>query len=255
MAIVSHQWSGNVIYDTSPDNLAFSDLTTERGRKAINAGAKFAAEAIEAGLIPENQEVYVHTHGGELYFGGRMSETDLKHNQDLIIQSLLNASERHSRIRIGLENLPLFPNSDDPDLIHKPEKVGRTVFEELSDYRRAVEDTPIRLTFDTAHYAYDAPIGAKVDIVSAVDVFGDYLRHLHISDARGFWEPGKSVARDGYIPGEGKIGIEEFKRFFTHIKENYDLTKVTLEAEVQDEDYSNPINREETLKRMVNWLS
>ena len=253
LRIASHQWSGNVIYDPSPDNLAWSDLRTERGRNVLECGIAFAQEAINTGLISEGNGVYVHTHGGELYFGERIPEEDLKKQRDLIKQSLLIASEKNPRIKIGLESIPAFPNSDEPGLIKTPEKVGRTVFETLGDYKDTVEGTNLKLTFDTAHYSYDLKEG-EIDLCSAIDVFKDYLKHIHISDARGHWVPYKSVAGDGYIPGEGKIGSEEFERFFKHLKENYDLSKVSIEAEVKDTDYANPLNREETLKRIVGWL-
>ncbi len=253
LRIVSHQWSGNVIYDPSPDNPAFSDLTTERGRNVLECGVGFAQEVIGAGIVPDDQEVYVHTHGGELYFG-EVSEEELEEGRTLIRQNLLQMAGRNPRIRIGLENLPEYPNSDDPELIESPEKVGRTVFETLQHYRDAVEGTDLRLTFDAAHFAYDLPEG-KVDLCSAIDVFGHYLRHIHISDARGLWLPGESVAGDGYVPGEGKIGREEFERFFRHLKDNYDLEQIGIEAEVKDDNYTNPPNRRETLTRIVNWLN
>jgi len=254
LKIASHQWSGNVIYDPSPGNLAFSDLRTERGRKVINCGVDFAVEAINTGIVPENQEVYVHTHGGDIYFGKRMPENELQYDRALIRQNLVDASNRNPRVIIGLENLPHFPNSDDPELINFPEKIGRSVFECLGDYKEAVEGTKLKLTFDTAHYGYEFPIGDKIDLVSAIDIFGEHLRHVHISDAKGYWAPYVSIAGDGLVPGQGKIGEEEFIRFFRHLRNNYDLSKVSIEAEVQDADYQNPKNRRETLKRIVKWL-
>jgi len=253
MKIASHQWSGNIIYDSSPDNRAWSDLRTGRGAKVLRYGVEFAKEAIKAGLVSEDEEIYVHAHGGELYFGERMSKEKLEKDRELIKQNLLKVSREHLRIKIGLENLPVFPNSDNPDLINCPEKVGKTVFETLEDYVAVVNGTNLMLTFDAAHFAYDLEKG-RIDLVSAVDVFGGYLRHVHVSDAKGVWVPHESVAGDGYVPGEGKIGSDEFARFFRHLKDNYDLSKINVEAEVQDSDYSNLVNREETLRRIVKWL-
>lgn len=253
LRIVSHQWSGNIVYDTSPSNLAFSELRTRRGRKAIECGISFAEEAIAAGIIPEGQKVYVHTHGD--INPQNSSEDRLEYHRHMVIKSLTEMSKKHPGVVIGLENLPVYPNSDDPELLKTPEKVGVCDFECLEDYMMEIIGTDLRLTFDTAHYAYDFKPDFKIDLVEAVDVFGEYLRHIHVNDARGYWIPGKSVNSDGYVPGEGKIGREEFERFFRHLKDRYDLSTVSVEAEIQDTDYSNPQNRKEALRRISEWLS
>lgn len=251
LTIVSHQWSGNIIYDPSPENAAFSDLRTERGVKVIQSGISFAEEAIAA-RVPKGNRVYVHTHGGDLYFGAPMFYDARMRDIYLIRQSLVNAAKDHPNVRVGLENLPIFPNSDDPELMNKPEKVGRTVFHSLQDHLLAVKGTDLGITFDPSHYAYD--LEGEIDLVTAVDIFRGYLMHFHIGYTKGLWVPGKSIVEDGFVPGDGKIGIQAYERLFRHLKDSYDLSRIGIEAEVRDTKYSDPVNRKEAVRRIVNWL-
>lgn len=253
MGILSHQWSGNIIYDPSPGNLAFADLRTERGSRVINAGVQFAEEAIQAGLIPDGETVYVHTHGGDIYFGPRKSERERHRDINKIKDTLTNAGREHPRVVIGLENIPTFPNSDDPDLLNSPNKVGRSVFECLEDYKGVAIGTDVELTFDTSHYSYDR--SGNIDLVKAMEVFGPDLRCLHVGDIEGFYIPGESMVQDGLVPGEGRIGRDAFKELFGHLKESYDLSKIGIEAEAADKDYRNPVNRKEAVRRIVGWLN
>ena len=252
LTLVSHQWSGNVIYDSSPENAAFADIRTERGKRVLESGVSFAEEAIAAG-VPKGNRVYVHTHSGDLYFGEVMPYEVRMSSIQRVRKNLIGASVGHPYVKVGLENLPTFPNSDDPTLINTPEKVGRSVFQTLQDYKTAVRDTDLGITFDPAHYVYD--LDGSIDLVEAVDIFGEHLVHLHINDSKGDWIPGQSIVQDAIVPGEGKIGASEYKRFFRHLNDHYDLSKIGVEAEVRDADYVTLPNRREAVRRIIDWLN
>ena len=115
---------------------------------------------------------------------------------------------------------------------------------------KIVKDTPLKITFDTAHYGINEK--ENPDLIKPLKEIGKYLGHIHVGDCKGIWIQNKSRAYDGVIPGDGRIGKDSFEKFFKYIaKEN---PNISICLEVQNKDFKNPEETRESIKRVCNWL-
>ncbi|MEK6860467.1 MAG: hypothetical protein AABY07_00710 [Nanoarchaeota archaeon] len=81
----------------------------------------------------------------------------------------------------------------------------------------------------------------------------DHIYHLHVVDCEGYWTPNQSMAFDGPVPGDGRIGSYAFENFFNYIKENHPNLGVCIE--VRNKDEKNPEQTREGIRRVCRWLS
>ena len=54
---------------------------------------------------------------------------------------------------------------------------------------KVVRDTPLKITFDTAHYASNQP--GYINLIKPLEGIEKHLFHFHVGDCSGFWKPYK----------------------------------------------------------------
>jgi len=89
-------------------------------------------------------------------------------------------------------------------------------------------------------------------IINPAKKLGEHAGYFHLSDASGFWIPYQSVWKEGVVPGKGRIGEENFKKFINYVKENHPDAKLCIEA--NNTDFSKLDESAESIRRVVNWL-
>lgn len=226
--LVVHGFSGIDVYLTE-----VCDLRTPKGAQNLRNLISLAED------VGAN---YVHTHSGAGYRGNispSLKDTGLA----AIRANMLNMP---SSVPLGIENLPN-PSMGDRQL--KPDEIWKDCVDSVKDCWQIVMGTEMKITFDTCHYACGLQ---NFDLIDGIKDLGKNLNFLHISDVIGYWEPNKSLWTEGVIPGEGRIG-NQFEKFFSYVRENY--PKIGICVEVDNKDFRDPIESEETLKRVDHWLS
>lgn len=189
---------------------------------------------------------YIHIHSGAGYKGINKALKDKKEELNKIRNILLSRASK-SKVPIGIENLPS-PSMGDVEKDH--DQIWCDGVESIDDCLEIVEGTNLKVTFDTCHYASDKE--GEIDLVAPLQKLGAYAVYLHISDMQGRWVPHQSVWTEGVIPGQGRIGEEQFKKFFQYIKEN--CPDVGLCIEVANPDFKNPVETEIAVKQILKWL-
>lgn len=228
-----HGFSGLAVYESG-----LADMTKEEsGGKLLDAYSDIA---------DKTRANYVHVHSGAGYKGINNAPKDRKGELNKIRNILLSRASR-SKIPIGIENLPS-PSMGDMET--DPVQIWCDTVASIDDCLDIVKDSNLKITFDTCHYASDKE--GEIDLVTSLQKLGAYTDYLHISDIQGRWIPYQSVWQEGVMPGQGRIGEEQFKRFFQYIKENY--SDAGLCIEVTNQDFKNPLETEESIKKVLGWL-
>ena len=198
------------------------------------------------GLGKRLNSSYVHVHGSAGFQGIKEPENKSERLQR-IRKNLLYGLSISDGIPIGLENLPS-PSACDFD--SNPETVWSDCVEQPEDVCEVIRGTPLKFTFDTAHYGINR--GGYVDLTKPVKMLKDHLYHLHVVDCLHYWIPNISKAIDGPIPGDGRMGKESFENFFRYIRENHPDLGVCIE--VRNIDERNPEQTREGVRRVLRWL-
>lgn len=230
-SVVIHGFSGPAVYESG-----FGDMRTQSGSELLASYAKLADEL---------NAKYVHVHSGAGHKGKNYSRQQLSKDISDVRKILLPFSSK--KFILGIENLP---SPSMGDVKTNPDEVDRDCTETLEDCLELVNGTRMGITFDTCHYACGRK--GKIDLVEALKLLGNKLAYVHIGDVEGYWEPNKSVWKEGRIPGNGRIGNEQFKKFFAYLQQKH--PDVGIEAEVYNADFKNPEESKESVKRIVKWL-
>ncbi|MFH1593026.1 MAG: TIM barrel protein [Candidatus Woesearchaeota archaeon] len=234
-----HGFSGIDCYETGS-----ADMRTENGLNLLQTYLRLAQD-IRAG--------YVHIHSAAGYRGDNLSLAEKRRALTQIKQNMLLAQEQsRATCKIGIENPPC-PSMGDVET--NPEQIWRDHVESLEDCLDIVRETDLKVTLDTCHYACGKK--GEINLINAAQDLGNYLTHFHISDVQGVWVPssarkGGSVWTEGIIPGKGRIGERAFADFFKHVAVSYPNGGICVE--VVNKDFKNPIESEESIKRVLNWL-
>lgn len=242
-----HGFSGLAVYESG-----LGDMRTQSGRDLLTAYCDIAEKL---------GSKYVHVHSGAGHKGTNYTQEQLKDDRRKVRGTLLpfTAEIRGNLFPsaainyvLGIENLP---SPAAGDLSNDSEKVWRDCTESIEDCIEITDGEmngiQLAMTFDTCHYACDKK--GEIDLIAPVKKIGTRLAHVHVSDVEGEFIPGQSVWKEGRIPGEGRIGNEAFKKFFRYIRENH--PNVGIEVEVYNDDFKNPKESEESIKRVLNWLN
>lgn len=190
---------------------------------------------------------YVHVHGSAGFQGIKEPENKPERLKR-IRENLLYGLSISEGIPIGIENLPT-PSACDFD--DNPNTVWSDCVEQPEDVLSVVQGTPLKFTFDTAHYGINR--GGYVDLTRPAKMLKDHLYHLHVVDCLHYWFPNISKAIDGPVPGDGRMGRESFENFFGYIKENHPDLGICIE--VRNIDEKNPEQTREGIRRVCRWLS
>jgi len=228
-----HGFSGLDVYESG-----LGDMRNVAGKRLLLTYLRLAADI--------NAE-YVHVHSGAGYKVSLPVEKKQEHLLK-VRQHLINCVVSYPRIKVGIENLPS-PSAG--DLETDPDKVWRDCVDNLESCLLVVADTGLKVTLDTCHLA----AGVKdedINLVHAVQTFGDHLYFLHVSDVEGYWVPYKSVWKEGIIPGEGRIGMVKFEQFFHYLKSTN--IPMNICVEINNKSFDNPLESEESIRRIVGWL-
>lgn len=230
---IVHGFAGLAVYTEG-----IADMSDEVGKKLIN---------IYIDLGKKLNSSYVHVHGSAGFQGIKDPENKIQRLQK-IRENLLYGLSISEGIPIGIENLPT-PSACDFD--SNPETVWSDCVQQPEDVLAVIQGTQLKFTFDTAHYGINR--NGYIDLTEPVKKLKDHLYHLHVVDCCGYWESNVSQAYDGSIPGDGRIGPDSFKQFFTYIRENHPNLGVCIEVRNLDE--KNPEQTREGIKRVCKWLS
>lgn len=232
--LVIHGFSGIEVYESG-----IGDMRSDEGRKYLEVLLR---------LGEDTGADYVHVHGGAGYRGAELSSQEKREGLDNIRENILSCkNDLDIKYPLGIENLP---NPSMGDYPFGSEDIWRDCVDSIDDCLYIVEGTELKVTFDTCHYAANK-IG-KIDLVEPAEKLREHLYHVHINDVYGYWVPSKSVWREGVIPGDGNIGEESFRGFLTYIRGNHPDISICLE--VYNADYKNPVESEESIKRVLDWL-
>lgn len=231
---VVHGFSGLNVYETG-----MCDMGTGVGKKLLRTYLQIA-KAIDA--------KYVHVHSAAGYRGVENKPDDKSKTLKVIRGNLLDCMNEFDGIKVGIENLP-WPSMG--DVFKDPVTMWCDYVDSLEDCMSVVKGTKLGVTMDTCHYALDKK--GKIDLVKGAKELGNYLSFLHVSDAEGFWTPHKSIWKEGIVPGDGRIGEEQFKKFFAYIKENH--PDVGINVEVFNDSFKDPKESRESMKRVLSWLN
>ncbi len=229
--LVVHGFSGLAVYENG-----VGDMRNENGVRLLENYLR-VGEDVGA--------KYVHVHSGAGY-KGTISERARQEGLDKVKHNLVECGRKTS-IPIGIENLP------DPlmgDIEKDPEKMWLDCVESIEDCLHVVSGTSVGVTLDTCHYACNRK--GEIDLVEPVEQLGGYFSYLHVSDVSGFYVPNQSLWQEGFTAGDGQIGKESFKNFFRYIREKH--PEIGLCVEVNNRDFKNPAESEESLKRVLAWL-
>lgn len=224
-----------IIGDIYPGGIA--DMSRKAGRELLMAYINLAKR-----LGSE----YVHTHGGAGYRGIEVP-ADKQEVLEKIRNNFFMCLEKADGIPVGIENAPI-PSGGDID--ENSKTVWSDYVEGIEDCMQIVRDTPLKITFDTAHYG--SSNGGNVNLVLPVIAIEKQLGHIHLGDYDAQWVPNVSKFSEGIIPGDGKIGNDSFQCFFKYIKRKH--PEIGVGIEVHNKDYSNPLETKECLRRVCSWL-
>ncbi|MBI2450075.1 MAG: TIM barrel protein [Candidatus Nealsonbacteria bacterium] len=163
---------------------------------------------------------------------------------------LAEAHSRYPQQKICLENMPY---CWDHDLAPDPnDMIYETCFVDLKDFLSVVNPgNNIFATVDTCHLAavYDSS-----QLLGEIKQLGGGLQHVHFTDIKRVWQPFVSLAEEGVVPGEGRIGEKIFKellRYFSEFSLGQDLSIV---LEINDKNLIELTNLKTSLKKTVGWL-
>lgn len=209
-----------------------------------DAGKNVLIFYIDLGQMLKSE--YVHTHGGAGYIGIKIPE-DKQQGLREIKDNYLECLKRSKGIPLGIENAPN-PSGGDTD--DNPKTVWSDYVQGIEDCMQIVKDTSLKITFDTAHYGSDK--FGDIDLINPLKTIGKYLGHIHLGDYASPWIPNKSKFLEGIVPGEGRIGKDEFKRFFEYIKENY--SDIGVGIEIINENYKELTETKKCLNLICPWL-
>ena len=231
--IAIHGFSGLAVYTEG-----LADLTKEAGKNLLDTYIKLG-ETLNA--------AYIHLHAAAGYNGNSpcLFYTNLDEAKELVRRTLIGG-QNSTHIPIGIENLPT-PSAGDFDT--DPHTVWRDYVESVEDCLDVVRNTNLKVTFDTCHYACGIE---EIDLVAGARALGEHLNFLHISDVGGFWDPYESLWTEGLVPGEGRIGDEQFEKFFDYIREEH--SDISICIEVSNKDKTNPKQTIDSLVKVRNWL-
>lgn len=208
---------------------------------ADRLGAKFIT--IHASMFYSYSELRMLS-GNEMIRRKKEHIARIKH--DLILARI-----HYPHIKICIENMP-FPWGEDRWL-NPEENIYDPCFVDLADFQEIVDPAQnIFIALDTSHLAANLD---SSQMLKEIKKIGPMIGHVQFSDLSGHWKPFFSLADEGVIPGDGRIGervCRELLTYFLKIAEKqHDLG---IELEVSNQDYEDPEECEVALKRIVSWI-
>jgi len=192
---------------------------------------------------------YVHVHGAAGYKGVQNRPEDISEQHKKIRETLLSHLGT-GEIPLGIENLPS-PSAG--DYKGPPGEVWCDCVETVEDCMKVVRGTSLEIAFDTCHYAAGRD-EEETNLVSPVTKLRKRVNHFHISDVKGYWKPEdeKAVWKEGVIPGEGRIGEENFRALMQYLRDKNPSARLCVE--VENKNLKTLDEGKETIKRVVRWL-
>jgi sugar phosphate isomerase/epimerase len=106
-------------------------------------------------------------------------------------------------------------------------------------------------TIDIAHFlsSHDSS-----ELLSALDSLGGVVPHIHLNDGKGLWIPFCSDYQEDLVPGTGRMGETLLRKFLFWLKEQGRSRDINIVVEVGEEDYRNPVNSEESVRKITRIL-
>lgn len=177
------------------------------------------------------------------------AKKQMLHNAEFVLRRL--KQRKRSAPAICIENIP---HNLRTDWQRSPEDaLFELTFVDLADFKEIVDPAKgIFATIDICHLAQVYDSSELLDQIWKIP--SDAIRHIHFSDVGGSWHPFISLASEGVIPGQGRIGgrvMRELLGYFVHLSRKQDIN---LMIEVNDENLVEIAESRESLKIVLGWL-
>ncbi len=139
----------------------------------------------------------------------------------------------------------------------KFETTPKTIFYEncfvrMNDFLSVVD--PKKNIFATVYTSHLAGSLDSSQLLEEIKSLGFCLGHVHFNDIGTRYQPFFTPFEDGLIPGDGGIGEKVFKELLQYFVEYSKVQDLSINIEVRSKDYHNPIELEEGVRRIGQWL-
>jgi hypothetical protein len=247
-----------------------TDLTTEQGLETL-AKVLQLAQRINAKLV--------NVHSENFYLGKDLLQKNISSKEKRELQSRVKRSILQVKTFVGydgiitLENMP-YPLMGDVKDVQCIEDVPYDPIinsaEDILYFSNA-----LGICIDTSHYGITQRIFNEISglphhelkkrgilgipyedikpqpkLVELARKLGESLKHIHLSDFRGIWIPGKSFHEEGIVPGEGEYDLEirELIKFISN-------KEISITLEVYDTNLKSTPETRKTIAYVLDILS
>jgi len=225
-------------------------FSSEEGFENLVKTIKFAEE-IEADLINIHAHLFVSydelrkmEQNNKIESFKRVSIQKVKRDLQKLRQTI------SPEIKICVENMPYCLTSD--TVLDPQEIIYELCFVDPEDFLQIVEpENNIFTTIDVCHLAqvYDSS-----RLFYQIQRLGRGLGHIHLSDLGNIWQPFIGLAKEGVIPGNGRIGERVFKEILGYLLEFSEKQDLGIVLEIDDKDFIKLEESKKSFKRVMGWL-
>jgi hypothetical protein len=252
-----------------------TDLTTEQGLETLAKVLKLA-QKINA------RDVVVHSenfHLGKELLEREFFNADKRELRCKVKRGILQTKKSVGyNGEVNIENMPYPLMANEPSLDTIEKSVYDPVITSMVDISYFANPPTVGICLDTAHYGimkkmFDTINSEKLSReqlkqrgflgIVATDfnqeqpeldllftLFGDALKHLHISDFKGIWIPGKSYFSEGLVPGEG-----EYEKDLRSLIHRISSRKIPVCLEVRDSDLKQCEQTKKTIEYILRTIA
>lgn len=208
------------------------------------------ADEIGASLI----NIHVHSFLSYDELKERARKKDLESFKRTSIQRIKRDIQRLREVtssqKICLENVAY--SSTAGSVLDPQETIYELCFVEPKNILEIID--PEKNVFATIDICHLAQVYDSSQLLNQIQKLGRGLGHIHLSDLGNVWRPYISLAEEGVIPGNGRIGEKVFKELLGYLLGYTKTQDLGIVLEIKDESFIKPEESRESLKRVVRWL-
>ncbi len=152
--------------------------------------------------------------------------------------------------KICVENVPYAWGGN--SILDSKRMIYEACFVEPEDFLQIINPKAnIFATIDVCHLAmvYDSS-----QLLAEIKKLGKGLGHIHLSDLGGVWQPFISLAKEGAVLGEGRIGEKVFKELLCYFLEYAKEQDLSLLLEINDKEFVKRENLRKSFRILMEWL-
>ncbi|MCK4454161.1 sugar phosphate isomerase/epimerase [Candidatus Parcubacteria bacterium] len=225
-------------------------FSSKQGFKNLAKTVEFAEE-IEADLINIHAHLFVSYDELRKMEQSDKLESFNKASIQRVKRDLQKLRQTTSpEIKICVENMPYCLTAD--TVLDPQEIIYELCFVDPEDFLQIVEpENNIFATIDVCHLAqvYDSS-----QLLSRIKKLGRGLGHIHLSDLGNIWQPFISLAEEGVIPGDGRIGESVYKKILAYLLEFSEKQDLGIVLEIDDKDFIKLEESKKSFERVMGWL-